>query len=110
MKSSTSAAVGKKKKLIIHPSHPGWQFETRHYYVNLQNSHRQKIRFVHGRKKKKKMEERNGKEDERPRPSPGVIEAFCTGDSAAKEAGASTGSEMRHSAAGGITSAGRAAL
>lgn len=56
------------------------------------------------------MEERNGKEDERPRPSPGVIEAFCTGDSAAKEAGASTGSEMRHSAAGGITSAGRAAL
>lgn len=54
MKSSTSAAVGKKKKLIIHPSHPGWQFETRHYYVNLQKSHRQKIRFVHGRKKKKK--------------------------------------------------------
>lgn len=52
---------GKKKKLIIHPSHPGWQFETRHYYVNLQNSHRQKIRFVHGRKKKKK-EERDGKE------------------------------------------------
>lgn len=48
---------------------------------------------MHRRKKKEE------KKEKRPRPSPGIIEAFCTGDSAAKDVGASTGSLMRQSAA-----------